>query len=377
MLSVAAESRLVRLLDAVANGEKQVERQRQSLADNSSFNTHSAFSRLDSYRDDYLTSLNLQAFLRDNGVPASSGEAYDLLRSFAKYPSHRLSYSDFRNAVLPAENEPLRDIAGSRPSYSSHLPISVERGLSDLLSEELRLQRDVRDQRDSLRACLDFSANAAFRDISANNTFIYPEDLRALYRRAGRVLLPSEEEAIMRRLDQDADGKLSFGEFYDAVSIARPDLKAPDRAYASRYTSPKRSSMHSRLLSDSPAPRRYESPVIRRSYYESPSVVRRSYYESPRPRRIYEPLLPYRRSYYYPLSWRYYDSPSLRRSYYERLIDLSPSRRTLETTGRGSGLTQPYEYSPLRGYTAIRENPGRERPSSAGAYLSSSFQAEP
>ncbi len=59
MLGVGAESRLIRLLDEIAQGEKEVERARQSLAQHPDFNTDSAFRRLDSYADDYLTSRNV------------------------------------------------------------------------------------------------------------------------------------------------------------------------------------------------------------------------------------------------------------------------------------------------------------------------------
>lgn len=157
----------------------------------------------------------------------------------------------------------------------------------------------------------------------------------------------------MRRLDQDADGKLSFNEFYDAVSISRPDLKAPESAYAYRRSSP---SPTRRSLSTS-----YSSPFTARSFLETWPY--RRYYYWPYYRHYYY-YPPYERSYYYSRPLRstlddsYLSTSPVRRSYYELSpTRYSPTRTTLETTGRGSGITQPKEYSPLGRFEAVKGTP--------------------
>ncbi len=139
---------------------------------------------------------------------------------------------------------------------------------------------------------------------------MYIEDLRTLYRRAGRNLLVSEEEAIMRRLDQDGDGKLSFSEFYDAVNPSRPHLKSPDRSYAYKRTSP----------SPSLRLRNYSPPLARaKPLLSTSTAAHMSLYESP-PRRSY------------------FDSPA----------------RGSRDLSSGNANIQPKEYSPLRGFQATR-----------------------
>ena len=158
----------------------------------------------------------------------------------------------------------------------------------------------------------------------------------------------------MRRLDQDGDGKLSFNEFFDAVSVSRPDLKAPDSSYAYRRSSP---SPTRRSLSS------YNSPFTARSFLET--FPYRRYYYWPYYRRYYY-YPPYERSYYYRRPLRStlddsYLSSSPPRRYELSPPRYSPSRTTLEATGRGSGITQPQDYSPLGNFEAVKGTPTKSQ----------------
>lgn len=64
----------------------------------------------------------------------------------------------------------------------------------------------------------DFSTYACFRAVDdLNEGDINPDNLRTFFKNNGYY--PSEEEvvAIVRRLDTDADCKVSYGEFSEAI----------------------------------------------------------------------------------------------------------------------------------------------------------------
>ena len=94
MCSRLTESRLMRLLDELARGEKQVEIHRQMLAEMPDFSPYQAFVWIDKHRNDYITFADIQAFMRDNLITTSDAESYDLMKSFDKYGLCRLSFTE-------------------------------------------------------------------------------------------------------------------------------------------------------------------------------------------------------------------------------------------------------------------------------------------
>lgn len=94
MVSRVTESRLIRLLEEVARGEKQVEIHRQMLAELPDFSPLQAFQRLDYMHNDHLTSRDFQRFLRDNLITSSDAESYDLMKSFDHYGLSQVSYTE-------------------------------------------------------------------------------------------------------------------------------------------------------------------------------------------------------------------------------------------------------------------------------------------
>ena len=95
MLGYESERRLKNLLLAVADGELNLERARQRLNEIRDFSPLAAFHRIDRDVNDFITSLELLNFLRDNGVyHAREEECYRLAKFFDSDFCGRLFYKE-------------------------------------------------------------------------------------------------------------------------------------------------------------------------------------------------------------------------------------------------------------------------------------------
>ena len=138
MLSYETERRLKNYLVAVAEGEADLERQRQRLCEIRDFSPLAAFQRIDRGAYNLLTSGDILNFLRDNAVfSANESDCFRLLRFFDSDEDGRLSYQDFIQMVLPCEDSFLRQVTQDRPSIRvaryENLPLDIERGLAGIL----------------------------------------------------------------------------------------------------------------------------------------------------------------------------------------------------------------------------------------------------
>lgn len=112
MLSRETECRIKSLLVQISEGESRAERARQDLALISDFSPFMAFQRLDRNASDRISSFEILNFLREKNPCCSytESECYRLVKFFDSDGDSRLSCEDFKQMVLPCEDENLRQI---------------------------------------------------------------------------------------------------------------------------------------------------------------------------------------------------------------------------------------------------------------------------
>ncbi len=104
------------------------------LAEQKLFEPHTAFRRIDSLRDGYISSSELADFLAENEIITSTRETLHLFSTLDYNQDGLISYKDFVDTVLPQEDDKLRTLATLRESYylepNEPLPYEVEWALT-------------------------------------------------------------------------------------------------------------------------------------------------------------------------------------------------------------------------------------------------------
>ena len=222
MQSVETEARLARLIITISEMERQIEINRQIVAEQPLFEPYAAFQRIDREGKDYITPTDLNKFMLDNRVNAMEKECYYVLKFFDTTGLGRLSYTDFLQMVLPTDNPTLRELATQRPNYEvgtkDRLNYEIEHALTRLLEKEIELNNETEFLKRDLEGRYDFSVTDSFRamDLERNNYVDIEATLRFL-KRNGYDASDRDGIAFIRRLDRNADAVLSYTEFCEGI----------------------------------------------------------------------------------------------------------------------------------------------------------------
>ena len=124
--------------------------------------------------------------------------------------------------LLPCEDNCLRSVTLDRPAMRvgrfDTLPCEIERAVVDIIEKELALQRQLECMKRDLENRCDYTMHKAFRSIDRHNTgFITNCNLSTFLKCQGVYALDSELVQIIRRIDTNGDGKLTYGEFADFI----------------------------------------------------------------------------------------------------------------------------------------------------------------
>jgi hypothetical protein len=201
---------LTNLFRNLASDEAYVEISRQNLALNTEFDAQKAFNLIDSRSVGKIDAYDLVDFMRKNYISCDLSDAADIIREYDASNDANLQIAEFSQLVLPATNNGLRRAAEDRPRslyYRANdpLPYSVVSLLVRLLEKELTLQRHRNDSKRQLAMSPDFVKVRSFDDISRGRSQIGVSDLSYFLERNGFYPRREDIEAILRRLDHNAD----------------------------------------------------------------------------------------------------------------------------------------------------------------------------
>jgi len=260
MLGYESERRIASFLIAVGQGERDTEFARSRLCMIPDFAPNSAFQRIDRDGCTQVSNMELNNFLRDNGVyHVSDSEMQTLVEFFDTNGNRRLDFQEVLQTMLPCEDNGLRNRTLDRPARYvgrfDRLPTDIELGIVSVLEKEIQMQRRLESLKRELESRpYDYNIGSAFRAIDRYNMGrIDSMQLGTFLRANGHYLPEMELIAIIRRFDTDGDAVISYGEFSDFM---RPAFPSPTPAYPARpSTPPRRSTManSSPLKTSSPA----------------------------------------------------------------------------------------------------------------------------
>jgi hypothetical protein len=119
------------------------------------------------------------------------------------------------------------------------LPIQVERALSKLIELELSLAGQSEILKQELTSCFDFNVDLLYREIDdCGFKFVDTCGLNRFLHKCGIAESQSRVVAIIRRLDLDADARLSFNEFNEAVTPQEAFTKKSTKIFRKQLTAP-------------------------------------------------------------------------------------------------------------------------------------------
>lgn len=160
-----------------------------------------------------------------NYIDANLRDGEDVIKEFDSDCDGTLNFEEFCMLVLPSASPSLRYSAETRKDscyYRCDEPLKYEviSRLVQVLQKEMDLQRNRQDQRRQLVSDPDFLKHKTFDDIARGCRNISMADLTIWAERNGYFMRSEDVEAILRRLDHDADRMISFEEYAELVNDA-------------------------------------------------------------------------------------------------------------------------------------------------------------
>ena len=176
------------------------------------------FQLVDSDRRNVITLTELLDFMNKHYLGARAEDAEDIIREYDGNLDRTLTFDEFCQLSLPSANPNLRHIANSRrfsPYYrtTSPVPYEVISLLTRLLDKEMQLQRQRKEGQRQLARCYDFVKVRTFDKIARGFSAINMPDLISYLESNGFYPRREDVEAILRRMDHDANRQVNYDEF--------------------------------------------------------------------------------------------------------------------------------------------------------------------
>jgi len=222
MQSLLTSQLLTDLLLKISEGEREIEILRQILCEQDDFEPYAAFKRIDRSSTGFLSASDFLHFLSENEIFHLEQHASTFVKRYDIDDDSRLKYSEFLSIVLPANNPTLRAKVAQRPSYrvkqDQTLPYQAEFPLTKVIDKEISFYTVLDSYKKTLYQNPGFSYYEAFRSLDIGHIGRLSLSSFRDFLKTQDVFAADEDlKALMRRLDKDNDGFISFEEFVESI----------------------------------------------------------------------------------------------------------------------------------------------------------------
>ncbi len=222
--------RLARALQQIAQGERQVEIIRQMLVEEPGYKPYALFKLLDDGGQGQLRGQGVTSFLKKHSIYATEEDVFALMRRYG-YGASSLNYGVFLESLEPVGSPQVPKksrSALSMPEGGLGIGPAAERLLVYKMKTEIDIERGLKVTRDLLSEQSGFSLHDAFRDADTKRAgHLSRENIDDLLRKSDVYLTAGELTALVRKMDKNNDGLISYLEFIEELLPLRAPMAGP------------------------------------------------------------------------------------------------------------------------------------------------------
>lgn len=188
------------------------------------------FQLIDVDGNGQISAINLFDFMKKQYMAVAASDVEDIITEYDGTQNRGLDFDEFCQLVLPSANASLRHIAVQRrysPYNQAGRPVAYEvlSLFTRLLDKEMALQRQRNESKLALVKCPDFLKTKVFDTIARGYHLIGMPELISYLEKNGFYPRREDIEAILRRMDHDANRMISYEEFCELASVSEPQRR--------------------------------------------------------------------------------------------------------------------------------------------------------
>ena len=209
MLSEETETKIIKLLKTIAEGENSIEINRKLLSDSSDFDPQQIFINLAPKGKEYITPLDLVEYFNNKKIFISYTEAKLLVLFYDQNYDGNLTYTEFVPLVESKNSEKKT----TTKSPVSEMPKSIEHYLLQLIQKEVEFIKDIIGQLYDLRIKKDFNCHSIYHALKNINK-ITEDSIGDFFEKKSVNFMNEDLIAIIKRLDINKDGIVDLCELH-------------------------------------------------------------------------------------------------------------------------------------------------------------------
>ena len=209
MLSEETESKIIKLLKTIAEGENSIEVSRKLLSDSPEFDPHQIFINLTPKGKEFITPLDLIEYFNNKNIFISYTEAKLLVLFYDQNYDGNLTYTEFV-PLVESKNSEKKTITSSPVSK---MPKSIEHYLLKLIEKEVDFIKNIIGQLYDLRIKKDFNCHSIYHALKNVNK-ITEDSIGDFFEKKSVTFMNEDLIAIIKRLDINKDGIVDLCELH-------------------------------------------------------------------------------------------------------------------------------------------------------------------